>query len=108
MAVQERNRVDDVFDALSNRHRRRVLVELLRHNPQTDVLEVTDESLLPGESPDALALESYHVHLPKLEEMGFVEWNRETHTVVAGSAFEDVRNLLELIDAHSDELPAGW
>lgn len=108
MTTHDRTRIDEVFDALANRYRRRLLVELLQHNPQSDTLERPAEVLAAGEPPADLRIELYHVHLPKLEERGFIEWDRETHAVSTGAGFEEIRPLLELMNEHSDELPDGW
>ncbi|WP_348612718.1 transcriptional regulator [Halobaculum rarum] len=49
-----------------------------------------------------------HVHLPKLEEYGFITWNRDTDEVSKGPNFEEIRPLPEMFAAHEDELPDGW
>lgn len=108
MQTRDRTLIDDVFDALTNRYRRRLLVALLQHNPQSDSLELPDDALASDEPSEGMEIEFYHVHLPKLEERGFIEWGRETHTVSTGPVFEEIRPLLELMDEHSDELPDGW
>lgn len=108
MQSHDRTRIDDVFNALTNRYRRRLLVALLQHNPQSDALTLPDDALASDEPSEELEIEFYHVHLPKLEEQGFIEWERGTHTVSTGAAFEGIRPLLELMDEHSDELPDGW
>lgn len=108
MQTHDQNRIDDVFDALTNRYRRRLLVALLQHNPQADTLEVPHDTVASNEPPETLKTEFYHVHLPKLEERGFIEWDRESHRISTGSAFEEIRPLLELMDEHSDELSDGW
>lgn len=107
MSAPDRNRLDDLFDALGDSHRRRLLVALLQHNPQADTGSSAD-GLLSEEPSDALELQLYHTHLPKLEERGYVEWDREAHTVSVGPAFDEVRPVLELLDEHSDELPVAW
>ncbi|MCU4751846.1 ArsR family transcriptional regulator [Halobacteria archaeon AArc-curdl1] len=64
--------------ALANPYRRELLVAMLEHNPQDDdnrdPLGLLDET----EVPDVLESELVHNHLPKLEEMGYITWNRET------------------------------
>ncbi len=49
-----------------------------------------------------------HVHLPKLEEYGFIEWDRDSHEVRKGPKFNEIQPLLELLVSHSDELPDDW
>ncbi|WP_254544885.1 transcriptional regulator [Halomarina pelagica] len=48
------------------------------------------------------------VHLPKLADYGFIEWDRNTHEVMKGPKFDEIRPLLELLEAHEDKLPADW
>ena len=98
---------DTAFRALANDHRRRLLLALLEHNPQEEVT-VPEDIPLDSEEVEILRSELYHRHLPLLEELGFIEWNRETQTVVKGPQFSEIRPLLELVDRHRDELPEGW
>jgi len=50
----------------------------------------------------------YHVHLPKLAEAGYIEWDADTHTIRRGPNFDEIVPLLRLMAEHEDELPAGW
>jgi hypothetical protein len=43
-----------------------------------------------------------------LADYGVIEWNGETHEVLKGSKFEEIRPLLELLAGHEEELPADW
>lgn len=100
-------RIDECFDALSNKQRRRVLVALLPHNPQTTELQVSDE-VISGEATYELAIQMHHVLLPKLAEMDFIKWDRTANSIRRGPAFGELRPLLELLDEHSDALPGEW
>jgi len=97
---------DDALDALADVQRRKLLVALLDHNPQDDAPVVVDDE----EDEDAFErlVEMNHVHLPKLAEYGFIEWNREDHEVSKGPNFDEIRPLLDLLEDHEDELPPGW
>ena len=44
----------------------------------------------------------YHRHLPKLAEMGLIEWNRETHQVTRGPEYERLRPLLAFLDEYHE------
>lgn len=105
---------DDAFDALADRRRRQLLVDLLYHDPQpvpklsdpSRELLAANESLL-GEflsgdreidDADKTAVRMYHVHLPKLVEYGYVEWDRDADVVSKGTEFDAIRHLLEMID----------
>jgi hypothetical protein len=50
----------------------------------------------------------FHIHLPKLAAMGYVEWDRAAGTVRAGDRFAEIAPLLRLIDTHATGLPDGW
>jgi hypothetical protein len=100
---------DALMDALSNRHRRRVLVTLLNHGPpEGGGLELRDVIRLSDEPPEHLEVKMVHIHLPKLVAMDLVRWDRETDTLTEGQGFETVRPFMELLDDHRDELPQGW
>ena len=96
-----------VFKALQNRYRRRLLVRLLEHNPQ-DPVDLPDDVHTGEKQRELLVAELFHSHLPQLEELGFIGWERETNDVVKGPKFDEIRPLLELIRDHGDELPDGW
>ncbi len=87
------------FDALGNEHRRELLVELLDENPLSDTVQDSlDVDSEPGESEQELQIAMYHLHLPKLVDYGFIGWNKDTHEVVKGPRFEEIRPLLEFVD----------
>lgn len=102
--LKQKDSLDVMLDALADVQRRRLLVALLQHNPQDDSPAIIEEDT---DSLDAL-ISMRHVHLPKLQDYGFIDWNRETHEVTKGPNFDQIRPLLELLDNHGDELPPGW
>ena len=84
---------DHIFEALADETRRQLLFALLEHNPQSD----SDVYGLPWEvsgSGEAV-IERHHVHLPKLEDYGFIEWNREEKIVEKGPEYEAIEPYLE-------------
>ncbi|WP_436936534.1 hypothetical protein [Halovenus marina] len=98
---------DDMVDALANVQRRKLLISLLEHNPQDEAPVVIADSDSETDAVERL-ITMQHVHLPKLADYGFIEWNKETHEVMKGPKFDEIRPLLELLDDHEDELPADW
>jgi len=106
--TQDRS-LDDALDALADRQRRVLLLALLESNPQEDdlVASKTDGGTDEGDEIDLL-VRMHHVHLPKLEDYGFVEWDRDAGEVTRGPRFEEVAPLLELLDDHREELPSDW
>jgi predicted transcriptional regulator len=98
---------DEMVDALAAFQRRSLLVALVEHNPQDDTPVVIADSERESDAVERL-VSMQHVHLPKLADYGFIEWNKETHEVVKGPNFDEIRPLLELLVDHEDELPADW
>ncbi len=96
-----------MMDALADVQRRKLLIALVDHNPQDDLPVVVADSDNEGDAVERL-IAMQHVHLPKLDEYGFIEWNEETHEVTKGPKFEEIEPLLELLEDHEDELPPGW
>lgn len=108
--MEESSRVqpfDDALDALAHVQRRKLLVALLEHNPQDDAPVRIVESEDEHDTVQRL-VKMEHTHLPKLEKYGFIVWDRERNEVSKGPNFAEIRPLLELLDDHGDELPAGW
>lgn len=99
--------LNTAFDVLANEGRRKLLVALLERTPQSagGALAPTD---VGHDDVDFLRIQMTHTHLPKLEDGGFVEWNRDTDTVRKGPRFDEIRPLLELMYDHSEDLPDDW
>lgn len=85
-------RLDELFSVLSNRRRRRVLYSLV--DSEDAVVEcsqlvrrLADGPVTIGASEDdgsseaSVARDLYHVHLPRLEDAGIVEYDRRQGTV---------------------------
>ncbi len=94
-----------MVDSLANVQRRKLLVALMDHNPQDDT-----PVAVVGSDEDAVGqlIEMQHIHLPKLAEYGFIDWDKESHEVAKGPKFDEIRPLLELLDDHAEELPPDW
>jgi|AntRauTorckE6833_2_1112554.scaffolds.fasta_scaffold150976_2 DNA-binding transcriptional ArsR family regulator len=82
---------DRVFTALSHANRRRLLFELLEA-VEDDPIEYTDFALPKNTL--------HHVHLPKLEEFGYVEANRSEGTIRRGPQWDEIEPLLELVSTY--------
>jgi hypothetical protein len=102
-----RRTFDEMLDALADVQRRKLLVALLEHNPQGDA-----PAAVAGSRGESDALERLvrmdHVHLPKLAEYGFIDWDQEANEVAKGPNFDEIRPLLELLADHDDDLPPDW
>jgi hypothetical protein len=98
---------DELLDALGHVQRRKLLLALTVHNPRNDDPAVIDEDESAGEELTRLVA-MQHVHLPKLERYGFIEWDQDTNQVSKGPNFDEIRPLLKIIDDHVAELPNEW
>jgi DNA-binding transcriptional ArsR family regulator len=102
--------LSELFEILSHEYRRRILIAVGQHNPQ-DIDDITSESIADGaedEPLEVLQQRLFHVHLPKLDKAGFVNWDQDTGVVTRGPRFEEIEPLLTLMREHRDELPDGW
>jgi hypothetical protein len=105
----EGERWDDILDALADPYRRQLLVAMVEKNPQqdddVDPLNTVNHAEVDTE---ALRTKLVHQHLPKLDQLGFIEWDRETGDISKGPDWEEVAPLLRLIQEHRHDLPDGW
>lgn len=95
----EEGEIDSMADALGHRARRRVLAELLEQNPmdRSEALQADG-----GRNSD---VEMVHVHLPKLDEIGYVSWDRDSDTVMKGPRWEEIEPFLRLLYENRERLP---
>lgn len=95
--------LDEQLEAVAHVERRRLLVALLEENPLTDVPDEIAEL-----EDDAETLERRvamrHNHLPRLDDYGFVQWDRKNDLVTRGPEFEKIRPLVTSLDEHRDGL----
>ena len=99
---------ETMMTVLADRSRRRLLMNLIEHNPQEERVNIPEGVQIGEEELEVLQTEFVHNHLPKLEEEGYIRWKRDSHEVVKGPKCDEIRPLLELISNHRDELPDGW
>jgi len=105
MNSKKRVTFDEFLDAFSDVQRRKLLIALMDHNPQNDLPVVIAED---GVAEMSRLVEMRHVHLPKLVDYGFIEWDRDKNEVSKGPKFDEIQPLLELLENHDEELPPGW
>lgn len=85
---------DDVYRALSNGTRRRILQDVIDENGMVTEAELVDRLGSPAtvtadggeperdvETADRIRMHLTHVHLPQLDNARLVDWNRATGTV---------------------------
>ena len=97
-----------MFDMLSHPYRRRILLLVSEHNPRDeDEFRIADLATADDEV-ELKSVELYHAHLPKLDEAGYIEWDKDTNTIRRGPNFDEIAPVLRLMADHEDTLPAGW
>lgn len=50
----------------------------------------------------------YHQHLPHLDALGYIDWDRETETIAKGERFEEIHAFVAVLADNQDALPATW
>lgn len=88
--------------ALGNPQRRRLLARLHDAAPGAGVALT---AFGPG---DGVPFAVYHVHLPKLEDAGYVEATTDPVVVYRGPRFKDVAALMRALESNASDLPAEW
>jgi len=96
----ESNALDTQLEVVASGQRRELLCSLLERSPQDDG---TGRVPTRGEEKRRLT-EMVHCHLPKLASTALVTWDRDTGRVSRGPKFDDIRPLLALLEAHTNEL----
>lgn len=95
--------VDDIYRVLGNRERR-ALLDLLRETERTTVPELADdlaavsnstEGRTRGDETARVRLRLHHAHLPKLDEVGLIEYEAESRTVVPNETIEVAHTLMD-------------
>jgi len=94
---------DRIADALAHSERRQVLVGLLDHNPLDYREAIVGDA---AAERDGATIRMIHMHLPKLEDMGFISWNSDSGTVVKGDQWNEIEPTLRLLSDNREQLPA--
>jgi len=104
----ESDSLDRMFETLRHPYRRRILQLVNKHNPRDEDEFDVEKLATEDDDLELLTTELYHIHLPKLAEAGYIEWDKDTHTIRRGPNFDEIAPLLRLMTDHQDELPDGW
>ena len=100
----------DIYEALVHPYRRRLLLAMLRADDHgvayPNPLEFAP--VVRGEPGRSRRIAMAHTHLPKLDDMGIVEWDREAEELSKGPTWDELEPLLRWMAENRDELPEGW
>ncbi|MDG5820789.1 hypothetical protein [Natronococcus sp. A-GB7] len=94
---------DNIAKALGDQTRRQILLELLDHNPVEQPEVVTKNDTRENEKRE---LELLHNHLPKLDEMDYIVWNRDNRNIVKGLNWKEIEPIVRLLSDNRERLPA--
>ena len=103
---QTESNFDRVFDALGHQYRRRLLSTIDKAGTRDRDELFLKELTFGTDDRERYTAQLVHVHLPKLAEMGYLEWDREGNTVTRGENYNEVAPLITLMREHANELPA--
>ncbi len=93
---------DNIAGALGDQTRRQILLELLDHNPVGQPVAATTTDTRENEKRE---LQRVHTHLPKLEEMDYIVWDREHGSIVKGPNWEEIEPIVRLLSDNRGCLP---
>lgn len=90
--------IDSVMDALAKRPRRLVLLALLDETGEKSLtaLEQATDCDLPE-------VELQHVHFPKLDQAGYIDWDRDAGRLSSGPNFSEIEPFLRLLAEYTAE-----
>lgn len=89
---------DKAIGVLSKAPQRQVLTMVAEHDGPIDLETLGDETILEARSWGEQEIALYHVHLPRLDDAGFIQWDADERTIEKGEQFDEVRPLLDLVD----------
>ena len=79
--------MDNKLGILSKRQRRLILLTLKRGEEKTE----SDLLFRGGDEMDDAELQLVHNHLPRLEEAGYIDWDRDTGTISKGPRYDEIQ-----------------
>ncbi|WP_265110617.1 DUF7344 domain-containing protein [Halosolutus halophilus] len=90
---------NSVYEALTRSERRQLL----------DALAITKQNieLHPSGMTERRWIELYHIHLPKLEDAGLINWDTEDHVITKGPRFEEIQPLFASMHENVDRPAEG-
>lgn len=92
--------LNSVYEAFTRPERRRLLAALVNTKQNIE--------LRPNGMTDSRWIELYHVHLPKLEDVGLINWDTEDHVITKGPRFEEIQPLVTSMHDNVDRPAEGW
>ena len=104
----ENEALNRTFDALSDPDRRRILTVFLEEDTRDGDSFAPTDFRAEGENAEDPLTRYHHIHFPKLEEAGYIEYDHECNTVSRGSKYDEIEPVVKLLVDHQGELPGEW
>jgi len=98
------SRFSDQLDVLAHPERLTLLLAL-RDAPPDESIRRTGDEVNRRSVGRAQQVRMYHVHLPKLDDIGVVDWDREADTIRRGPNFAETEPILDVLGSRRDDLP---
>lgn len=94
---------DEIQRVLSDPLRRCVLRTVVEHDEPIELDTLGTETIMEVEEWKAHQIALYHIHLPKLDDHGLIQWDREDRIIEEGDRFDEARPLLDSLGPDSDD-----
>lgn len=91
--------LDEVFRALADAERRRLLLAVFEQKARP--FHYPDDVYPDDDVGEQVHVRMNYVHLPLLEQSGFIEWHRDGDRIVKGPTFDAIRPLLHFLSKKS-------
>lgn len=97
------NRWSTVFRTFGALPRRQIVDSLLHAPPDREML-LPEAANSPDQrrDPSALYVELIHIHLPRMAEAGFIEWEKDPLRVWRGHNFDEVGSVMEAVQSYDE------
>lgn len=90
--------VSQIFTVLRHPARRRILLTLDRQS-EFEEMEFRPADFVPNNAEqERFHRELYQVHFPKLEDSGFIDWDRDRDRITHGPRFGELHPFLDLLE----------
>lgn len=102
----ESRQIDRALNALSDPHRRRLLMMINEKVQSDDDLPFHIETIRDQASIETNEIEIKLIHndLPKLADLGYIKWDQADDAVSIGPRWDEVQPILFMIQQYRDEL----
>lgn len=108
--LQQSISTERALELLTKPQRRQILQQVADTPDRTPVdqlktwLEPADSTRSDeGDSGERRGIELHHLHLPKLQDEGVIEYDASQGIVHQGQQFQEVLSLLEVIEGHRED-----